>query len=201
MGTCDLINNKCAAGNVCVNSSGVQVTGTATGTCRNGSCATTALDVNNNCICPTIVSSCGGTCNQDYLCGGGYKCVNPSTGADATVGVCRAIGCPGNSGCVCSVCGNNSCESGETLANCWSDCYPIYHCGDGYCSRYMGESNSNCPSDCYCGNGSCESNEIQNNPYCKKPTGDCMSSCGAGGCQADKGENTTTCQYDCGSSK
>jgi hypothetical protein len=170
-GACD-VNNVCGTGKTCVG-----------GVCKNSACTGDA-----NCICPTTVNTCGGTCNVDFICGAGKTCYG---------GVCRNVSCPTQASCVCSVCGNGACEAGENATSCYSDC----HCGDAYCSRYMGESSSNCPVDCFCGNGSCESNEIQNNPYCKKPTGDCMSSCGAGGCQADKGENTTTCQYDCGSSK
>jgi hypothetical protein len=68
-------------------------------------------------------------------------------------------------GCVCPVCGNGSCDSGEDIFNCFVDC----RCGDGICEE--DETNLTCPSDCFCGDGICQSWE--NNTSCSS---DCKGS-------------------------
>ena len=72
------------------------------------------------------------------------------------------------------VCGNSSCETGESCSSCPGDCGacpPV--CGNSACEA--GESCSSCPGDCgacppVCGNGSCETGETCSN---------CASDCGA----------------------
>jgi len=71
------------------------------------------------------------------------------TCAGAEVGVC-----PQDCGQVTAICGNNTCENGETTANCASDCPttgPV--CGDTVCDMANGENSTNCPGDCTGGGG------------------------------------------------
>ena len=70
------------------------------------------------------------------------------------------------------VCGNGTCEAGESCSSCPGDCGacpPV--CGNGTCEA--GESCSSCLGDCgacppVCGNGSCETGET-----CSNCTADC----------------------------
>jgi hypothetical protein len=104
---------------------------------------------------------------------------------------------PGGGG---TVCGNVSCESGETQANCCADCgcpagqtcqngtpgtcgTPPASCGDKTCNS--GENCSTCPGDCPCGSGyHCASGSCVPDPYC-----------GDGTCNGS--ENCGTCSGDC----
>jgi len=47
-----------------------------------------------------------------------------------------------------AVCGNGSCESGETWSSCSLDCPRAYTCGDGTCEWEWGETTLNCYQDC-----------------------------------------------------
>ncbi|MBI1969127.1 hypothetical protein HYS48_00395 [Candidatus Woesearchaeota archaeon] len=82
--------------------------------------------------------------------------------------------------------------SGENEENCPEDCGG-YECGDGKCEIRRGEKASECPKDCgVCGNNICEEEET---PYtcskdCPKPT------CGDGRCEGI--EDATLCYADCG---
>jgi len=93
------------------------------------------------------------------------------------------------------VCGNGTCESGETSSSCPSDCSSGPVCGNGTCES--GENSSNCPSDCgsgaVCGNFVCESGENSSN--C--PT-DCGSGAVCGNFICESGEDSSNCPTDCG---
>ncbi|MSQ82482.1 MAG: hypothetical protein EXR77_06115 [Myxococcales bacterium] len=96
------------------------------------------------------------------------------------------------------VCGNGTCESGETKVNCSQDCDEGGAvCNNGTCEE-PAENNQNCPQDCpakaVCGNGVCEPNESSSNcaKDCAKPT------CGNGVCEP--GETQSSCSKDCSGS-
>ncbi|NTX35221.1 hypothetical protein HUA78_12265 [Myxococcus sp. CA033] len=87
-----------------------------------------------------------------------------------------------------TVCGNGTCDFGESEGTCPADCY----CGDGWCN---GESVYSCPVDCGCpnpcGNGTCGAGE--STATCP---GDCGSACGDGACNGT--ESVYSCAADCG---
>jgi hypothetical protein len=63
-----------------------------------------------------------------------------------------------------AVCGNGTCESGETSSSCSADCaLPAAVCGNGTCES--GEDSDTCPGDCQeaavsvCGDGKCDTDE------------------------------------------
>jgi hypothetical protein len=91
------------------------------------------------------------------------------------------------------VCGNGSCDAGETCQFCPGDCGSC--CGNGLCDP--SESCQTCPSDCTvgcdCGNGLCEPGE------CSSCIADCLGPtdcCGDGTCFIL--ESCATCPLDCG---
>lgn len=92
------------------------------------------------------------------------------------------------------VCGNNSCEAGETTSSCPVDCKPATVCGNGICES--GETTALCAADCpapvVCGDGTCSAGE--------SCTADCGSpvQCGDGLCNGT--ETLASCPLDCGSS-
>ncbi|MCB9739587.1 MAG: SUMF1/EgtB/PvdO family nonheme iron enzyme [Deltaproteobacteria bacterium] len=95
-----------------------------------------------------------------------------------------------------AVCGNGSCEAGETENSCSVDCTGVSaECGNGKCEP--GESATTCKTDCavggkVCGDGTCEGEETfvscpsDCKPKCKDPIVDC-------------GEHANSCKkYVCG---
>ncbi len=94
------------------------------------------------------------------------------------------------------VCGDGTCNEGETTENCAADCKaggPV--CGNGSCEAT--ETPANCAADCkaggpVCGNGTCEATETPAN--C---AADCKAGpvCGDGKCEAP--ETSATCAGDC----
>ena len=96
------------------------------------------------------------------------------------------------------VCGNGTCEAGESCSSCPGDCGacpPV--CGNETCEA--GESCSSCPGDCgacppVCGNGTCEVGESCSS--CLGDCGACPPVCGNGSCEI--GETCSNCVADCG---
>jgi hypothetical protein len=110
-----------------------------------------------------------------------------------------------------TVCGNGTCETGETAASCRADCG---FCGDGAC--FGTENNSTCSQDCdaVCGNNTCETGETYLNCTSDCPAPDCQNECTADTCRCAPGagsnpvcgdgtcngnETAATCSADCGS--
>lgn len=97
-----------------------------------------------------------------------------------------------------AVCGNGTCEAGETAASCAQDCVTQSGdaCGDGVCALL--ENFSNCPQDCkaVCGNHICEKSGGESFDNCKEDC-DAPGFCGDGICNKSEGESTTTCSLDC----
>ncbi|AKF09894.1 hypothetical protein [Sandaracinus amylolyticus] len=125
------------------------------------------------------VATCTPGCTSDSNCGPNEFCARP---VGEAIGACQS----------CPVCGNGSCESGETASSCASDCTGGPQCGNGSCEP--GESAASCASDCasapVCGDGLCEPGE-----------GACAADCGVGPrcgngvCEA--GESAASCPPDC----
>jgi hypothetical protein len=92
----------------------------------------------------------------------------------------------------CTVCGDGTCEGGETPESCQSDCSV---CGDGLCDSF--EDEFSCPADCeptlFCGDGLCSAGEdFTSCPEdCEPPA-----ECGDGFCEPP--ENQHNCAADCG---
>jgi hypothetical protein len=120
--------------------------------------------------------------------------------------------CPSDGDCncndgVCAIQELGTCEGGDCCGD--GECSGSFElntcpnggdCGchvDGECTEgdFM-ENNENCPEDCYCGNGECESDENSYDNYCAE---DC---CGNGDCFAldhDGGfGDLLLCEEDCG---
>ena len=76
------------------------------------------------------------------------------------------------------ICGDQTCDGGETCSSCPGDCGSCIVCGNGSCQA--GETCSSCPSDCgacvTCGNSVCEAGET------------------CGGCVWDCGQTHSLCQ-------
>ena len=142
--------------------------------------------------------ACLGALNCVFKCGGpSSSCLSQCASAlpSATQSVFMTLVSCVQSKCSSTgaVCGNGSCESGETTTSCPSDCKSGPMCGNGSCES--GETPSSCPSDCQsgpvCGNGSCESGETSTScPSDCKAT----ATCGDGVCAA--GEQNS-CAKDC----
>ncbi len=106
--------------------------------------------------------------------------------------------CPNDCGRPAAYCGDYICDSNEDFASCPSDCGtmpPSSYCGDNVCDS--NETSSDCPNDCgssyYCGDGNCDSGEDQHN--CSTDCGS-PAYCGDGMC--DNTEDSYSCEMDCG---
>ena len=137
-------------------------------------------------------------CMASCQCNAGCQEECGSLASQAAAEVSAATSCVFSSECPvpCAStgpkCGNGTCESGETTANCPADCKTASKCGNGVCDS--GETTTNCPADCKtaakCGNGTCESGETASScpADCKAGTGhvcDAMCGKGANGCYCD----------------
>jgi hypothetical protein len=109
-----------------------------------------------------------------------------------------AVSVTGDSAPAAPVCGNATCETGETCSSCSADCgacAPV--CGNATCEA--GESCSTCSADCgacapVCGNATCEAGESCST--CSADCGTCGPVCGNATCEA--GESCSSCSADCG---
>lgn len=133
--------------------------------CAQQKCASqwSACSSDEKCFAAIICATgCGesDSCLQGCLTAAGGVALSKITSLQS----CAGEACANVSG---PVCGNESCEAGETNANCPSDCQaagPV--CGNAKCEA--GESTSTCPADCkaagpVCGNETCESGESYSN--------------------------------------
>ncbi len=170
-------------------------------TCGDGECEPGENPTNCAKDCkPTCTANCAGKpCGDIDGCGG--LCSGPCPGG----GTCTADkNCQGG-----SLCGNGTCDPGETNANCATDCKPDCtpacggkSCGPNGCGGSCGLCGTGkaCTDEgqCValgpvCGNGMCEAGE--SNASCPadcKPTGPV---CGNGMCET--GETNANCPADC----
>jgi hypothetical protein len=112
-----------------------------------------------------VVSKCksqAAACSADTMCIGGYNCLAAckcnqscyaecagslqSNSAAMALGECAQGSCPNPCPTTGPVCGNGTCESGESSSTCPSDCGAKPQCGNGKCET--GETASSCPMDC-----------------------------------------------------
>jgi len=143
---------------------------------------------------------CGdGSCNA----GAGENCSSCTQDCGSCPPICGNSSCevgetPGSCPADCSgeICGAGGCNTGagENCSNCPGDCGACTGCGDGVCSA--GETPATCPSDCVgCGDGICSASESCS--ICSADCGACVGDfCGNGTCSAF--ETCTSCAGDCG---
>ena len=113
------------------------------------------------------------------------------------------------------VCGDGTCDSGETTSNCASDCSTATQCGNNVCES--GEDTTSCPGDCQTQSGiDCDDGLIQfacgvclGSGTCELGTSEdaclaCLTGGGGAGCSGgvpngtcDSGEDPTNCPFDC----
>ncbi len=70
------------------------------------------------------------------------------------------VSCASNAGCYGGPDGVACGPSWQFIA-----CEPASACGNEICEDGLGEDSSSCPSDCFCGNGTCDSGEQPNTCY------------------------------------
>lgn len=185
---------------------------------------TTECDERLQCSVGTCLAYCDGSCSDptpppnngycgDFICQDGCPqglstCPEDCEDECAPQGpVCGNGTCDAGESCAtcpecCSdgpTCGANGCEAGENCSNCPGDCGSCSGCGDGTCSA--AENCSTCPGDCgacaslYCGDGSCNNGETCSS--CAADCGACSGAfCGDGTCNGT--EDCLTCGSDCG---
>ncbi|UZE94200.1 MAG: hypothetical protein IB618_01335 [Candidatus Pacearchaeota archaeon] len=109
--------------------------------------------------------------------------------------------CENSTNCIdCQLCNMNLvCEPslGENCSNCPIDC----HCPDGLCQSEYNETNITCFEDCPCGNGICDTiigpcgSYNETSTICLIDCPGCI--CGNYICEPDCGENHVNCPSDC----
>ena len=90
-----------------------------------------------------------------------------------------------NRGVAGRVCGNQLCESGETVSNCLQDCFVCN--ANGTCESALGENTNSCSADCRSSGGGGGGGDGGNPPALF---------CGDGSCNGS--ENCSSCSQDCG---
>ncbi len=144
----------------------------------------TACQNSADCVaffnCAASCTDCNQSCLQECVMGPGIKAQSQIT---AISDCAKAASCPNPCPTSGPVCGNGTCESGETASNCASDCGTPANCGNGTCES--GETAASCPIDCGSGGGHfCDSHcgSSGNGCYCDascKKYGDCCTAAGA----------------------
>ncbi|MFH1529682.1 MAG: hypothetical protein ABIK09_02985 [Pseudomonadota bacterium] len=174
--------------------------------CGNGACE--AKYQENSCSCPADCPDNPNSCSA-CQCGdtGGSCDCSPDC---VQLGTCCANAC-GLCGACPAVCGNGSCEYGETCSGCPIDCGPC--CGNGLCEVQHQEDSCSCLADCpddpetcsacECGgtggNCACDAACIATGTCCANDCqlcGNCAPACGDGQCNGD--ETCQACPQDCG---
>ncbi len=230
-GTCDVDENSCN----CCEDCGAYC---GDGCCN---CGETPESCLQDCGCAQAPYTIGGAiysdCSDpigsgvsdvtvDVVCDGGYTCTTQSTGAQG-LWSCSDVPCDT---CTVTVTGHcyvdDECPpdpcydfavvevNDATLGAVQSVGFWRPECdGDGVCEPEAGEDSTNCPDDCYCGNGTCDPDE----DTCTCPE-ECGTDCGDGCCNGDEescgccedcepfcgdyccncGETQATCPMDCG---
>lgn len=161
-----------------------EVCGSAWTTCKGDPKCIAFLNCSIKCNCD---SNCIQTCGSAAGSSSGLVALSQCSGASE----CQGSNPCGSSG---PVCGNGTCESGETTSSCPSDCKTSTKCGNGTCDS--GETASSCPSDCKsstkkgcvadpnnstggCGGCACESCVVAKDSWCGESGWDstCASEC------------------------
>lgn len=130
-------------------------------------------------LCGKDGPAAGQLCSQDTDCPMAYGCAGAckiTTYLDGSPSCLQSCGA--------EMCGNGTCDPGETCRSCPKDCGPCATCGDGVCqtgdagddSDANSEDCGSCPQDC---NGACPS-------------------CGDGVCSLADHETCASCPQDCG---
>ncbi|MBI5607281.1 MAG: hypothetical protein HY902_00205 [Deltaproteobacteria bacterium] len=148
-----------------------------------GDCLPKPVCGNGKCEVGESPGSCASDCKAECVpaCGS-KKCGD--NGCGGVCGTCdSASSCNASGQCLPKgpVCGNGSCEAGETYGNCPGDCPCVPQCGTKKCG------DNGCGGLC----GTCDSASTCN------ASGQCIatSKCGNGTC--DSGESNATCPADC----
>lgn len=140
---------------------------------------------NPDCYCSTSCTWIGPLCGE--ACGDGVVSANEACDGAALGGqTCEGLGLPvgvltcnddctlDTSLCGVDLCGNGTCNPGETHATCPADC-PAESCGDCVCGP--SESAASCPTDCphaSCLDQPCVTGEICYDTVCVAGTPACM---------------------------
>ena len=136
-------------------------------------------------VCSTseTASSCPSDC---YTCAAeSWRCVN-KTECESNGHLWCGSGCYA-AGTLCetgTICGNGTCETGETSTNCSADCkQSTAQCGNGVCES--GETSSSCAADCKTSSTACDSDGVCESG---ESSGSCPSDCSTYG-----GNGTMNC--------